>query len=125
MAPRRRKAYIKITIDGEDVTSKWSPYLITVSVRDQEFATDEATITLDDSYAQLRLPSERGKVVIQMGWPDEGVITVFRGVVVEVESHFTRRGGRILTVEAWSMVVNDGIKSQVNMHHGDGRKEVT
>src|SRR4051812_24667579 len=95
---KRVRAYCKINVDGQDVTSKFSPYLIRVSVIDTESEIDTAVIELSDRHGILEMPKIRGKVKIELGWQD-GTIKVFDGHIDDVESHGQRKEGRRLTIQ--------------------------
>lgn len=105
--------------DFHNVTDTIFPYLISVEVV-LRFGggVSTAAIELDDRDAQLAVPPKNAGVVIAFGWQDQGPkllpvpyisakkkggrplpweassdIAVFRGVVMAVESSFSRRGG--------------------------------
>jgi hypothetical protein len=116
----RRKAFVKIVVDGTDVTDRVEPFLISVQVNQRERGSDTFSIELDDRDAKLAIPQDGGSVQIYLGWdpigprilptpvvpdkPEElgwegGMFLLFSGVISTVMSGFSRRGGRRLWVE--------------------------
>lgn len=81
------------------MTDRFKPYLISVEVTDRQAGEDECSIECDDSNSQLVLPPIGKAVQIFMGFYDGKVAEVFRGVVNEVESSFTKEEGRRLWIE--------------------------
>lgn len=108
--PTRLEADCTILVSGEDVTAKWDPRLISVTVLDVESGMDEAVIELDDSEGnidqsgaqagRLTLPKLGAPVIVRLGWPNEGSFKVFTGYVWDLESMGQKRSGRRLRVEA-------------------------
>jgi hypothetical protein len=77
----------KLTIDGVNVTSTWQPLLLQLLVYlTGESHSDNLTVTLDDSYGQIKLPAKGAKVECEIGYTDTGTGHVFSGVVDEVSS---------------------------------------
>jgi hypothetical protein len=69
----RRHAVCIIKVDGNDITTKLFPFLISVQVIDQiEGGTDECHIELDDRDAQLQIPPDNAKIQVLLGWAGEG-----------------------------------------------------
>ena len=69
-----RRAAVQIIVDGQDVTDRLDPYLISVQVIDtlQNGGHDQCNLELDDRNAQLQLPPDGVKLMVAMGWAGEG-----------------------------------------------------
>lgn len=86
----------RVVVDGIDVTRKLRPYLIDISVTDQDGeASDSCQLVLDDKNGQLKLPKTRREVSV---WIDGALL--FKGLVDSVRSNGNRSGGRTLRVSA-------------------------
>jgi hypothetical protein len=68
----RRNAYVKISVAGQDVTSRFAPYLISVQVITVEGGQDKCNIELDDRNAELIIPGDSAAIQVVMGWHHEG-----------------------------------------------------
>ena len=69
----RRHAACKIVVDGNEVTSKMNPYLISVQVIDTiEGQHSECHIELDDRNAELEIPPDAVNITVALGWAGEG-----------------------------------------------------
>ena len=69
----RRRAVCKIVVDGNEVTSRLNPYLISVQVMDGvEGGHSECHIELDDRNAELEIPPDAVKMTVSLGWAGEG-----------------------------------------------------
>ncbi len=162
----RRHASCLIMVDGNDVTSRVDPYLISVKVVDTlEGDFDTCSLELDDRNAQLQIPQDESKLQVYLGWAnvgprpfmgtlpasqrqseleglaDEGVTSsnplikemafngpgmeeVFNGIITQVESGFTRRGGgRRLWIEATSNNNKGKAKEVQNVTQGKGQED--
>lgn len=101
---QRRRALCKIVVDGNDITRAVDPHLLsvqTVARLGTKNEADTATIELDDRDGRLAIPPPKAKIEISLGWMNESLGLVWTGVVEEVESGFSRRGGaRRLWLEA-------------------------
>ena len=96
-----KRAICEVWVDGRDISFVLSPVLISLRVSDKAGTTsDTATIDLDDRGGHLILPPQGARLVIRLGFSDEGVAVVFTGVVDEIRSRGGRGGGRVLTISA-------------------------
>ena len=69
----RRLAVCQILVNGNDITTKLFPYLISVQVTDNlEGGMDEANIELDDRNAELQIPPDGAELEVWLGWSGEG-----------------------------------------------------
>lgn len=117
----RVRAFCKIIVDGQDVTSRFAPYLLQVSVIDTEGEIDTATIELSDRHGVIKMPTINGKVKIELGWHD-GTLVVFNGTIDDIESHGQRKQGRHLTLHCTSASLTDTVKQPLRMTLGEGEK---
>ena len=85
----RRHAAVWILVDGVDITSRLHPYLISVQVVDNMDSPDKCSIELDDRNAELQLPPNGVRLIVAMGWanegpriPDRGRFSVVNGKVI-------------------------------------------
>lgn len=109
-----------IEIDGQDVSSDVSPYLIHVEVTDKEGASsDTAKIVLDDADARFALPSKGAPVSISLGTTLRGMRAVFAGKVDTVESKGDRGGGMTLEIEAKGFDTESKVKQPRQKHYDD------
>jgi phage protein D len=84
----RRRAFCQIIIDGQDVTNRFDPYLISVQVIDNIDTEDECNIELDDRNAQLSIPEDGANVVVKLGWAGEGPrVPLFREAKIDADGH--------------------------------------
>jgi phage protein D len=84
----RRRAFCQIIVDGQDVTDRFDPYLISVQVVDNIDVEDLCNIELDDRNAQLSIPEDDANVVVKLGWAGEGPrIPLFRQEQVDESGH--------------------------------------
>ena len=59
-------------VDGQDITNRLLPYLISVQVIDNIAEFDQCNIELDDRNAELQIPPDKARVQVYMGWASEG-----------------------------------------------------
>ncbi|MDP2358627.1 MAG: late control D family protein [Beijerinckiaceae bacterium] len=104
-----------VTVDGASMTDRWNPYLTSIEVSDKDgTASDTANLTFDDSEGQCILPSNGGRVEIEL----EGV-KVFEGTVDEVRSTGARGQGRLLTVSCKGFDSRGKAKEPQDFHKDD------
>lgn len=114
-----KRAIYSVTVNGTDITSTINPYLISISISDKAgSASDSASIELDDTGGQLILPAKGAKVVVMLGWADEGLSPVFEGTVGEVRSR-GGRGGRTISVTARGIDTASKAKQPQQKHFDD------
>ena len=69
----RRHAVCEINVNGQVVTSRLNPYLISVQVIDTiEGQHSECHIELDDRNAELEIPPDAVNITVALGWAGEG-----------------------------------------------------
>ena len=68
----RRHAYVKILVEGRDLTSRFAPYLISVQVITVFGEQARCNIELDDRNAELIIPGDSARIQVVMGWHHEG-----------------------------------------------------
>lgn len=107
-------------VDGQDITSRLAPILISLSVTDKAGeASDKADITLDDTGGMIVLPKDGARMAVSLGWRDSGLVEVFRGKVTDVRSSFSRGEGRTLRVSANGVDAKGKAKSPKERHWDD------
>lgn len=121
--PRRLRAHWRVTVNGQNVTDRFDPFLISATVLDKEQEADVAVIELDDRYGRIVLPDDGARVQIAFGWSDEGMRTTFEGTVSDLESYAQKSTGRLLRIEAKSVNLLSWVKGQFSGNWGDGEKE--
>lgn len=103
----------QVIVDGVNVTRKLRPYLISVSVTDQDGeASDSCQLTLDDSAGQL----PRTRRLVQM--VADGAL-LFKGMVDGVRSTGSKSGGRLLQVTAKGFDTEGKAKEPLRLHRDD------
>lgn len=117
------RAYCKINVGGQDVTDNFRPHLIIVHVIDKISEMPRCSIELDDADGSIRLPADFEPITIQLGWADSDYMTVFEGQVNQLESHFTRKSGRRLTVHGTGTPLTGKAKVPMQLSMGDGLSE--
>lgn len=96
----RRKAYCTVVVNGVDVTNKLDPHLLSVSTMLRGSGSDAIRLELDNRDARLQLPPMDSMVIVALGWSNENLIRVTRGIVNSYESSFSRHdGGRKLYID--------------------------
>lgn len=97
----RRQAEFSVEIDGQSISAKLAPILLSLSVSDQAGTHgDTAQIELDDTGGRIALPTTGAKIKVFLGWVGAGVREVFSGTVDEVRSAGDRGGGLRLQISA-------------------------
>jgi len=124
VAPHHQRAFCKVIIAGEDVTTRLNPRLLSLIVLNKFDGVDEAHIELDDRYGQIKMPEDQDQIEIELGWPEEGSFLVFKGVVQDLESAGQKRGGRTMTIIAFETDLLKHVKTQMRWSEGDGTEDV-
>ena len=105
------EAAYRVLIGGRDVTSRWSPQLISLSVqRAAGQASDSFDGVLADPDGATFLPETGASVEVQIGHSRESVGWVFSGFVNDVR-HKGSMAGRQISVTASSADQNSKIKA--------------
>lgn len=109
----------QVKVDGVNVTAKLRPYLISVTVTDQDGeASDSCQITLDDTGGRLKLPRTRREVqVIADG------ARLFLGLVDSVRFTLNKNGGRLLQVTAKGFDTEGKAKEPLRLYRDDATLE--
>lgn len=123
--PKHQRAFCKITVAGQDVTSNFNPRLLNISVILPFDGVGEALLELDDRYGQIKIPEVEDSIIVELGWLDEGSFVVFSGTVFDLESAGQKRGGRTLTIVAQEANLLTHIKTTMRWSEGDGTEDVT
>lgn len=96
-----KKAVFEVLIDGENISDRLSPLLISLSVSDEPGASsDAATIELDDTDGRAIMPTDKASISIKLGWDGEGVGEIFRGFTDGAPRAKGGRGGRTISITA-------------------------
>ncbi|MEO5807890.1 hypothetical protein [Devosia sp.] len=102
----------KVVVAGQDVTSRWQPTLLSVSVsRHARQEADEAQMTLADPDGSTLMPATGAVVVIELGHTGNGMGQVFEGFVDTVRSQGEKSSGHTLTIAASSVDNKSKVKA--------------
>ena len=119
-----RRAVYFISIDGQDVTSTFEPYLIRLQIRLTDGGeSDTCEISLDDSAGQLKLPRDDADIEVRLQWSDGGGAVVFKGKTDEPESQGSRGGGMVMNLTARATDMKDKAKEKKTKHKDDATFE--
>jgi hypothetical protein len=109
----------RVLVDGVDASSAMNPYVTSIECTDSAGGkSDSATIELDDTEGQVKLPTKGSPVEIEL----EGV-SVFKGVVDSAESSGARGGGMTLSVSCKSVDKRGKVKERLHKHKDDATLE--
>lgn len=114
---QRWAAKWEVSVDGVDMTDRMNPYLQEIEVQDKDgTATDTCSLVLDDSEAQIKMPSPGGLVRVTLN-----DVQVFEGTIDEIRSTGARGAGRILTISAkgFNANVDHKVKAPLDFHKDD------
>jgi phage protein D len=115
-----RRAIYFISVDGEDVTSNFEPYLIRLQIRLTDGGeSDTCEISLDDSAGQLQMPRDDADIEVRLQWSDGGGAVVFKGKTDEPESQGSRGGGMVMNITARATDMKDKPKEKRIKHKDD------
>lgn len=111
-----RKGRFKVIVGGQDVTPRFAPRLISLSItKSSTEATQSATFTLDDSDASVRFPKTGTPVSIELGW-EGGATRRFEGEVDTVDWSTDRGSGSVLSIIARSASLKGKVKQPTDRH---------
>ncbi|PBB98337.1 contractile injection system protein, VgrG/Pvc8 family [Mesorhizobium sp. WSM3862] len=111
-----RKGHFRVLVGGQDVTSRFVPLLISLSItKSGSEATQSATFTLDDKDAAVRFPKTGTPVSIELGWAG-GAMRRFEGEVDTSDWSLDRGSGSVLTVTARSASLKGQVKQPTDRH---------
>ncbi|WP_417761707.1 phage late control D family protein [Shewanella sp.] len=75
----------RITVDGNDISSKIKPRLISLSLDDKRgFESDSLELQLDDSDGQLNLPRKGAAMSVKLGWKNAPLVDKGSYIIDEV-----------------------------------------
>lgn len=115
----RTPAY-RVTVNGQDVTSRFAPLLKSIEVSDRDgLASDNCSLTLADPDGSVALPEAGARVEVDLGHMDTGVGRVFAGFVDEVRFSISKGGGRELRILARGVDVRSDAKKVQGRHKDD------
>jgi phage protein D len=114
------RAQFLITVSGNNVSERFFRVLEQLTVSDKAGTTsDSASITLDDTAAQIRMPSIGDPMTIALGWERGGVVQVFDGTVDTVRAEGSRGGGSRLIISAKGFDPKGKAKEPLEFHKDD------
>lgn len=71
-----RKAALRITLDGKDLTDRIAPLVSTLRLREKRGGeADQLDISIDDSAAAIALPKKGAVITVEMGWEGEALVS--------------------------------------------------
>lgn len=110
-----------VNVGGVDVSSNVLPRLTSLQVTNKAgTVSDTAQLEFDDSDGAILLPSDGVSLEILLGSDQQGVASVFRGIVDEVKSTGSRSSARILSVGGKG-VDTKGKPKQPQQKHWDNK----
>lgn len=110
-----------INVGGINVSSSVLPRLTSLSVTNKAgTVSDTASLEFDDADGAILLPRDGVPLEILLGNDQQGVSSVFRGVVDEVKSAGSRSSGRTLSISAKG-VDTKGKPKQPQQKHWDDK----
>lgn len=116
-----RKAHYNIHVAGTDVTSKFEPRLLSLSIAHNSVdAAATATIELDDADHMLRFPDTGAPVSVRLGWQGIGA-RIFEGNVDTVGWAYDRGSGSVMSIVARSVDLRGKAKAPA-MRNWENRK---
>ena len=124
---RRDKVSVQVLVSGVDVSSRFNPRLLQLSIIDPSGGvSSQARLELDDRLGQIKIPEGADRIVIELGWPHEGSFNVFDGRAADVESRGQKNGGRILCINAQGQdLIKGKSKTPMRWSLGDGTQDAT
>jgi len=118
-----RKSFYRVVVAGQDVTSRFDPYLLDLNVKDELGSTsDTCEIELADKDGILRMPGKGDPLEVFMGTED-GSGEVFRGTVDEVRSSGGKQHGRKLRISAKGIDTTGKVKEPQQKHKDKSKFE--
>ncbi len=129
MTNAARRAIYTITIDGQDVTSKFKPHLLSLQIKLTDGGqSDTLDISLDDAGGSINMPREGAEIVVTLARSDGGGAVIFEGVTDEPESEGSRGQGMVLNITAHAADMKGKTKEKRQAHKdsaksGDVAKE--
>lgn len=124
-APRRLRAHADVYFNGKNITDQLDPYLISIRISDRQEGASTCSLQVDDRYAKFPNPPDGSQVYVNLGWPGEQSYRAFRGVLTDVRSMGSRRGGRQMHMEFMGSDMSAGLKESVTGTWGGGKDAPT
>ena len=111
-----KSAVFRILVGGEDVTPRFSPRLVSLSIaKSSTEATQSASIVLDDADQRVRFPETGTPVSVELGWRD-GSPRRFEGEVDKADWSLDRGSGALLSITARSVSLRGKVKQPEDRH---------
>ena len=111
-----------VIVAGQDVTARFDPLLLDLSVTDNIGATsDTCEIELADPEGSIKFPDKGDPIIVFMGVDDAGAAEVFRGTVDEVRSRGGKTNGRVMRISAKSIDTTKKVKEPKQKHKDDAK----
>ena len=109
-----------ITVGGTDVSDRFRPLLLDLSVTDNAGThADSASIKVDNTDGRVALPRIGDPVTIILGSSIYGTRLVFEGTVDEVSKEASRSSGRTVSISAKSVDTTKKAKEPQQRHIDD------
>jgi|GEM_PF-556002 len=119
-AARWSQTLLRVTIKGQDVSSRFKPIIISLKVGLKSGGdTDIADLELDDTDGQIIFPDQGDDIEIDLGTVHTGMDTAFRGKLDEPRSTGSRGDGRKMILHAKGMDAKSKVKEQQEAHWDD------
>lgn len=116
-----RTSFYQVNVAGQDVTSRFDPLLISITVTDNVGATaDTCEIELADPEGAIKFPGKGDPITVFFGVDDAGAGEVFRGTVDEVRSRGSKNG-RFMRISAKSIDTTKKVKEPKQKHKDDAK----
>lgn len=108
-----------VSVDGKDASAAMNPFLTKIEVNLKEAGGgDTASLSLDDSYAEVSMPLPGAKVSIAIAG-----VTLFTGFTEAPEHDYSRGGGRCFEVHCVSHDTRGRAKDRQTWHQDGGTFE--
>ena len=112
-----KRALYSVEAGGSNISALLAPVLTSLSVSDKVGThADTANLAIDDTGGRIILPRIGARLVISLGWSDQGLRQVFDGTVDEITSSGSRSAGRALMLTAKGMDTTGKAKEGQQRH---------
>lgn len=119
--PGRDRAYCRVYFNGQDITSRLDPVLLSVRITSRKYGQSTCSLVLDDQYGRIPNPPDGARIWVELGWEAESMTRTFQGYLADVVSMGQRRSGRTLHVEGTATdQLGDG-KTPISGSWGEGK----
>jgi len=117
-----RRSFYQIVIAGQDVTSRFDPLLLDLTVTDNIGSTsDTCEIELADPEGAVKFPEKGDPIFVFMGVDDAGAGEVFRGTVDEIRSRISKSNGRVMRISGKGIDTTKKVKEPQQKHKDDSK----